>query len=174
MTEREKQIEEMDKIIYQNACEVIRVCGTCNYGEKKNGFTDCVSPKIAEALYNAGYRQLDDVRLMEMQLKNGEVDMKFGSGYFQTFIWSVIQTFKQNGAKNFFAIECGDDCGERYALTIQKINGKTPVEELNNVRKQTAKDLLQELAHIMNAKCDDINSDDLHNLAKKYGVEIEE
>lgn len=53
--EKQKQIEEMDKIIYQNACEVIRVCGTCNYGEKKSGFTDCVSPKIAEALYNAGY-----------------------------------------------------------------------------------------------------------------------
>ena len=172
MTEREKQIEKLQNILISNGIFNNLICRQ-DYANPDALINDlCL--ETAEVVYNADYREIDDVRLMEMQLKNGEVDMKLGSEYFQTFIWSVIQTFKQNGAKNFFAIECGDDCGERYALTIQRLNGKTPIEELNNVRKQAAEDLLQELANIMNAKCDDINSDDLHNLAKKYGVEIEE
>lgn len=44
----------------------------------------------------------------------------------------------------------------------------------DEVRKETAKEILQELIDIMNAKCDDINADELNIMAKKYGVEVDE
>ena len=57
----EKEIEEIDNIIYQNACDVIKVCGTCKYGKKEGTVKECISPKIAKALIDAGYRKASEV-----------------------------------------------------------------------------------------------------------------
>ena len=57
----EKEIEEIDNIVYQNACGVIKVCGTCEHGEKGGTVKVCISPKIAKALIDAGYRKASEV-----------------------------------------------------------------------------------------------------------------
>lgn len=63
-SDKQRAIAELDNIIYQNACEVIRVHGACCYGERgEDDFNNCVSPKIAEAIYNAGYRKKDKIAL---------------------------------------------------------------------------------------------------------------
>ena len=54
--EKQQDIKEMDKIIYQNGCSVIRVCGTCHNGEDNgHGFKDCTSSKVAKALSDSGF-----------------------------------------------------------------------------------------------------------------------
>lgn len=94
---------------------------------------------VAEALFDAGYRGMDDYRIMEMQLKSGEIDMKLSSDYFKIFMYSIVQTFKQNGSKNFLAttIDMNDESGEKYSIIIQKVNGKTPQEELSALRNNS-------------------------------------
>ena len=88
-----------------------------------------------------------DLRIYEMQMKNGEIDMTVGSDNARAFIWSIIQIFKQNGAKNFFTttVEVDDKHCERYALTIQKIGGESPAEQLSQMRQETARNILNEI-----------------------------
>ncbi len=110
----------------------------------------------------------NDLRLYEMQMKNGEIDMAVGSEVCNAFIFSLIQIFKQNGAKNFFTttVEVADEHGEKYALTIQKVDGETPAEQLSRIRKETVKEILDEVnKHFGGAW--------LVELYKKYGVEVE-
>ena len=88
-----------------------------------------------------------DLRLYEMQMKNGEIDMAVGSEYCSAFIFSLIQIFRQNGGKNFFTttVEVDNKQGEKYALTIQKVDRETPAEQLSRLRQETAKNILQDL-----------------------------
>ena len=53
-------------------------------------------------------------------------------------------------------------------------DGNVNDSRVEEARKQTAKEILQELINIMNAKCDDINSDELHYVIHKYDVEVDE
>lgn len=137
MTDREKQIEEITAIIDS----VLGSSPTLVLQSRVNGgkYKSIKNSEIAEELYNAGYRKMDEITLKL-------------------------------------------DLGDRSAEEIQQIaeafanEPTTAILVPSNesvIRKQVAKEILQELANIMNAKCDDINSDDLHNLAKKCGVEIE-
>lgn len=58
---------------------------------------------------------------------------------------------------------------ERYTRTAEI------KQDLANesITKKVAQDILHELVNIMNAKCDDINSDELYYLANKYNVRID-
>lgn len=173
MTERDNKIEEIIHTI--EGVNEIYVREVDENGFSDIGYSDRyeVNKKVAETLYDNNYRKMDEVRLFEMQLKNGEIDMTLGSENFQTFINCIIQTFKQNGGKNFFTttIECGEKFGERYALTIQKIGGKSPAEELNELRMKTAKEILTTLKGWSNRETPLIA--DIQELAERYGVEVE-
>lgn len=100
---------------------------------------------IASHLYEIGYRKQNDLRLYEMQMKNGEIDMTFGSENCSAFLYSILQAFKQNDGKNFVSTTLevdGKELGGRYASTIQKVGGLTPTEK---ARKETAKEIFGEL-----------------------------
>ena len=139
----------------------------------------------AAVLTKEEYEQLNKyinaVNVYEMQMKNGEIDMKIGSDNAKLFVSSLVNIFRQNGAKNFFAItvECTDN-GEKYSLTVKKENGKSLAEATNDKVKQARKETAMEIL-------DDIFSDyyriggglyeltpcDKKFIYKKYGIEVE-
>lgn len=53
-------------------------------------------------------------------------------------------------------------------------DGNVNDSRVEQAKKQAAKEILQELINIMNAKCDNINSDELHYVIHKYDVEVDE
>lgn len=91
------------------------------------------------------------VKLYALKMQNGVIDMSLESEHCKAFMATIVQIFKQNGGKNFLCttVEIGKRKGARYALTIQKMDGKTPSEELADLRdknlnmeRQTAQDIL--------------------------------
>lgn len=140
-----------------------------------------------------------DLRIYEMQMKNGEIDMTLGSEHADAFISGLLQIFAQNGAKNFLTTDVGFiEDGQLYTLTIQKVGGQTPAEKLNTlrdeVRKETAKKILQEysqalidefvesgnnqcnttVAKVLRRICPEIVTNILYRYADKCGVTIDE
>lgn len=171
----ESEIEEIIKDTYKEWIDSAGCIpqGTTYYSELMACAEDCAK-KIAEA----GYKKKSDLRIHEMQMKNGEIDMTIGSDDCTLFIWSIIQIFKQNCGKNFVTttVEVDDKQGERYALTIQKIGGESPAEHLNRIRRETAKEIFQDLYKQANNVWQAIEwtTDDLKQFAKKYDIEIDE
>lgn len=153
-----------------------------NWGtvERVNGIPEAVAI-IQEAMEEIkALRKSDaDLRLYEMQLKNGEIDMTVGSEDCKAFIFGLIQIFRQNGATNFFTttIEVDDKHGERYALIIQKVGAESPAEQLSRIRKETVREILQELFTFYGGEesgfPDHEIQQDLKFFAEKYGVEID-
>ena len=130
---------------------------------------------------------LDDVRLYEVQMKDGEIDMTLGSENCNAFIYSILQLFKQNGGKNFVStsFEVGDkENKERYALIIQKVGSLTPVEK---ARQTTAEEILTEIDNALHdlgveyansgymeyfAVCENIHHKIIRKIAEQYGAEV--
>lgn len=139
MTEQKDILEKLNEIALE-----------ANWGttERENGIPKAVAV-IQEAMEEIkALRKNDtDLRLYEMQMKNGEIDMTVGSEDCNAFIFGLIQIFRQNGATNFFTttVEVDGKRGERYALTIQKVGAESPAEQLSRIRKETAKEILQDL-----------------------------
>lgn len=164
MTEQKDILEKLNEIALE-----------ANWGtvERVNGVSKAVAV-IQEAMEEIrALRKNDaDLRLYEIQMKNGEIDMTVGSEDCNAFIFGLIQIFRQNGATNFFTttIEADDKHGERYALTIRKVGGETPAEQLSRIRKETAKEILSywhdDWKHGQGIE-------DFGWLCKKYGVKID-
>lgn len=78
-----------------------------------------------------------ELRELEMSADQGKYSAyaKFGGGAVKIFAASMVQWFKQTGGKNFVTVEMFDpDTHERYELTMQKAGGKTPAQELAELR----------------------------------------
>lgn len=73
----------------------------------------------------------EDIRLFNLAIENGEIDMRIESEMAKSFYNSIVQAFEQNGAKNFFTttIDIEGKKG-RYAFTIEKVGGQTVAEKL--------------------------------------------
>ena len=84
-------------------------------------------------LHNA----LDEIKVFGLEMKNGEVDMTVGSDTFNYITAMLVQMLEQNNAKNFLttAIEVGN---QKYSVTVQKNGGKTPSEELSELKTENA------------------------------------
>lgn len=127
------------------------------------------------------------VKLYTLKMQGGEIDMSLESKQCKLFLATLIQIFDQNGGKDFFtvSVEFDDRKGARYALTIQKIGGKTPADELSELRaesskieKQTAQDILSLVCDYKTsyAKC----SEEMYKyftflrdtICKKYNLEV--
>ena len=200
--EREKEIEEMAQDY-----DDIRTQSYRDYIPQSNMG---IAYYFANALADKGYRKIPEgamvltkeeydrlnkyikaVDVYEMQMKNGEIDMTIGSDNAKLFISTLINLFRQNGAKNFFSttVECSDN-GEKYSLTIKKENGKSLAEATNEkveqVRKETAREIIDEISKVLK----DLILDDgvsgkeylktvrhfdklKTRLREKYGVEVE-
>ena len=147
-------------------------------------------PDGAVVLTKEEYERLDKhikaVNVYEMQMKNGEIDMTVGSDNAKLFISTLVNLFRQNGAKNFFSttVECVDN-GEKYSLTVKKENGKSLAEATNDkieqARKETAMELLSDIIDRKERFVDTWESvteivtiKEIKSVAEKYGVEVEE
>ena len=73
----------------------------------------------------------EEIRLFNLALQNGEVDMRIESEMAKSFYNSIIQVFEQNGGKNFFTTTIDiEGKNGRYAFTIEKVGGQTVAEKL--------------------------------------------
>ena len=159
---------------------------------KKSFAKDAVNeliPEGAVVLTREEYEQLDkytkDVEVYEMQMKNGKIDMRVGSDNAKLFISTLVNLFRQNGAKNFFTItvECTDN-GEKYSLTVKKENGKSLAEATNDnveqARKETVKEIFRRLCNVEYSIYDDAHGyagalvREFEKIFNEYGVEVEE
>lgn len=83
------------------------------------------------------HKALDEIKVFGLEMKNGEVDMTVGSDTFNYITAMLVQMLEQNNAKNFLttAIEVGN---QKYSVTVQKNGGKTPSEELSELKTENA------------------------------------
>lgn len=73
----------------------------------------------------------EEIRLFNLSLQNGEIDMSIESEMAKSFYNSIVQVFEQNGAKNFFTTTIDiEGKNGRYAFTIEKVGGQTVAEKL--------------------------------------------
>ena len=79
----------------------------------------------------------EDIRLFQLSLQNGEIDMTIESPMAKSFYDCIVQIFEQNGAKNFFTttVELENQNG-KYAFTIEKTGGITVAERIAELKKQ--------------------------------------
>lgn len=84
-------------------------------------------------------KEKEDLRLFDIALGNGKVDMTLGGNNAKNFINAIVQIFEQNKAMNFLAttIEAVSS-GNKYSLVIQKENGQTPSEKLTELKDRIA------------------------------------
>lgn len=84
-------------------------------------------------------KEKEDLRLFDISLENGKVDMTLGGNTAKSFINAIVQIFEQNNATNFLAttIEAVSS-GNKYSLVIQKENGQTPSEKLTELKDRIA------------------------------------
>lgn len=87
---------------------------------------------------NAGlHKALNDIKVFGLEMKSGSIDMTVGSDTFNYITAMLVQMLEQNNAKNFLttAIEVGN---QKYSVTVQKNGGKTPNEELSELKTENA------------------------------------
>ena len=79
----------------------------------------------------------ENIRLFQLSLQNGEIDMTIESPMAKSFYDCIVQIFEQNGAKNFFTttLELESQSG-KYAFTIEKVGGITAAERIAKLQKQ--------------------------------------
>jgi flagellar motility protein MotE (MotC chaperone) len=84
-------------------------------------------------------KEREDLRLFDIALGNGKVDMSLGGNTAKSFINAIVQIFEQNNATNFLATTIETiSSGNKYSLVIQKENGQTPSEKLTKLKDRIA------------------------------------
>jgi hypothetical protein len=97
------------------------------------------------ALKSAGLRE--DAKLLELQkvhqeIVDGKLDAEvvFGGPAAKVFAAFAIDWFKRTGGKNFIVCEVTDsETGEPYELTMRKRWGKSPAQEIGELRAEISK-----------------------------------
>jgi hypothetical protein len=84
-------------------------------------------------------KEKEDLRLFNISLGNGKVDMTLGGNTAKSFINAIVQIFEQNNATNFLTTTIETiSSGNKYSLVIQKENGQTPSEKLSELKDRIA------------------------------------
>lgn len=79
----------------------------------------------------------EEIRLFNLAIQNGEIDMRIESEMAKSFYNSIIQIFEQNGAKNFFTTTVDiDGQNGRYAFTIEKVGGQTVADKIAELKAE--------------------------------------
>ena len=202
MVEKNPTISELIKVI--ECCSSGTGCGVCI--ARNTPLCDEWVDKVANLIRHQQKEierlkdEKEEIRLFNLAIQNGEIDMRIESEMAKSFYYSIIQIFEQNGAKNFFTttVDIGGKKG-RYAFTIEKVGGQTVADkiaelkaeierlkiDLENERnwgkiqtkqavKDTAREILQEIGNIWNAhgKWEFRNCLWFKNLCERYGVEV--
>ncbi len=163
MDNKEMQIKDMAEAIKKASKPKIENKGGCT----TKIYSSC--EHIAEKLYNAGYRKADDlsVELGQAKAYIGGLESELAN---VTVAKATLETDKANLERT---IEEMNEVLKANGITIDA-DGNVNDSRVEQAKKQAAKEILQELINIMNAKCDNINSDELHYVIHKYDVEVDE
>jgi hypothetical protein len=81
---------------------------------------------------------LNDIKVHNMAMENGEIDMTIEGPNARNLFASIVQAFRQNGGENFYSVDLQDrETGESFTVTIQN-NGKdlSPTQKLNIQEEQ--------------------------------------
>lgn len=93
--------------------------------------------KAKEQEINELKTMLNDVKVHNMAMENGEINMTIEGPNARNLFASIVQAFRQNGGKNFFAVDMEDrNTGESFTVIIQKNNGITPTQRMNIQEEQ--------------------------------------
>jgi hypothetical protein len=119
-------------------------------------------------------KEREDLRLFDIALGNGKVDMTLGGNTAKSFINAIVQIFEQNNATNFLATTIETvSSGNKYSLVIQKENGQTPSEKLTELKDRIA-ELEKDNELLRNAKVVYENVDYCYEDLKKAEKRIAE
>lgn len=161
MKTKQEQIEEMRREIY--------------YARNKvNGIA--TSSDIAEALYNAGYRKVDKDSVVLTR-----VDYEMLKSLYDTQKGAIMTSSIGDLPLTVEGLRKAVDeitRLNRVETELQELNAKYYNEakdlrrELKQTRKETAKEILQEWADDNSSM--GLDNTSVKNIAKKYGVEVEE
>ena len=139
-----KQIETIATIIYDELCECVRIRGfvSCDFCECINEDKDCnIGHHIAKALYNAGYRKVDETAKMKFYKEAYE------QGKFDANAEIAV------GEKVVMSKEEYERQSKRYRNL--EINYEDVFNELQQTRKETAREILQKVIDFMEAWTND-------------------
>lgn len=116
---------------------------TIQFNAAHEGATWRVASEAFEAGYKAAQSQHEpEVRLTEMSLKAKEGEPFEATGQFQgdavkEWALAMVQSFREKGGVNYIACDLSDPTtGERYSITMQKAGGRTPAQDLAELRSQ--------------------------------------
>lgn len=161
MKTKQEQIEEMRREIYYARSKV-------------NGIA--TSSDIAEALYNAGYRKVDKDSVVLTR-----VDYEMLKSLYDTQKGAIMTSSIGDLPLTVEGLRKAVDeitRLNRVETELQELNAKYYNEakdlrrELKQTRKETAKEILQEWADDNSSM--GLDNTSVKNIAKKYGVEVEE
>ena len=117
--------------------------------ERKDAINEC--NKVYDDLSKEIDRlenEKEEIRLFNLALENGEIDMSIESEMAKSFYNSIVQIFEKNGATNFFTttVDIGGKKG-RYAFTIEKVGSQTVAEKLAEQKAEIER-LTEELKNL--------------------------
>lgn len=81
--------------------------------------------------------QVKEFDVLYTRIKDGQLDMSVRGTTLKAITACFIQAFIQNGGTNFFLYDLKDDKNNKYSVTIQKAEGKTPVEILSEYKQKS-------------------------------------
>jgi predicted RNase H-like nuclease (RuvC/YqgF family) len=110
-------------------CEIIDLIQTIKHKQQK---IEAQQQEINELK-----TMLNDAKVHNMAMENGEINMTIEGPNARNLFASIVQAFRQNGGKNFFAVDMKDrNTGESFTVIIQKNNGITPTQRMNIQEEQ--------------------------------------
>lgn len=82
------------------------------------------------------------IKKLNVCLEEGKpfsADAVFGGAMVKIFAGSMINWFKETGGKNYVTVQITDpSTAEQYAITMQKVGGKTPANEIHDLKTRIA------------------------------------
>ena len=193
MNNKEKQIEEMAKTMLELpiifSCKISVNCLQCNYFKQ----IGCQTKLVAEALYNAGYRKVNDDEVVLSisdveEFRKDQAEVKFLKKQIQEetrkeTARAVVTLAYQlsNQCLDFYEFQnkLFDLIKEMYGTEVEKqaiVPAYKKYEGRINERKETAREILQELYEEADRYVNEtveLNTFQIKELAEKYGVEVE-
>lgn len=91
--------------------------------------------KYLEAENEKLKQALDDIKVFGLEMKSGKIDMTVGSETFNYVTSMLVQVLAQNNAQNFLTTSI-EISNQKYSVTAQKCNGKTPAEEIATLKAE--------------------------------------
>ena len=163
---KEKEIEKLTEILNRESNCGIGSCENCKYDDGRS-VNLCISKKQAEALYNAGYRKVDEKKwkhIEYLERVNEPRCYKVKKGNI-VFFCNILEPYEHK-------FETLEDIAKELNLMLQATDSSYDQVvyfsgKAEEVRKETAREILQMYS------LSDTFSSFQNKIIEKYGVEVE-